>query len=297
MGVLMQSNPKENTDDMRPLCPICNSEMEKKTGKYGYFWGCKNFRTKKCMGTIDIPKQPFEFEFIDYVAFIKDKPTAYLLELIERIDCPLYIKELKDVLNNNEIVKGTLFQSDVEGKISGVFDYLRKHEMFFEMSKLAYWFYFVEGDLQGKLDYWLNRKPSTEFRKEEDIKKSIINYWSKTPLGIYSYFTEEFDIGKSNGEFGGYRVDIVAKDKTDDKLIFIEIKGFNKKAKEAMSQLVTYVRFYNNIESNNKKVNKSYIVTRGYPRNTFDHDLPFDIGMIGYVVEGNKISFIPWKII
>lgn len=280
-----------------PLCPICNSVMEKKLGKFGYFWGCKNFKTKRCKGTIDIPKEAFKLECIDYNGFVKNNPTKYLLELIDSRDFPAHIKKLKEVLNDEGITKGTIYRKEVEGKISGVFDYLRKHEMYFEMSKLAYWFYKIEGDLQGKFDYWLNRKPATEYRNESFIKKSLIDYWNYTPLNRYIYYAEEYEIGEWKGEFGGYKVDLVAKEKINDELIFIEIKSFKKKGKEAMPQLVNYIRFYNSKNENDIKVKKSYVVAKGYPRGIFDDDLSFEIGMIGYVVEEDKISFIPWKII
>lgn len=280
-----------------PKCPICNSGMEIRVGKFGYFWGCINFKTKKCRGTINIPKKQLEFKFIDYEGFIKNNPTQYLLDFINQSNLPAYVKELNYILDGEEINKGTILKSYVEGKISGIFDYLRKHEMYFEIAKLAYWFYTLEGDLQGKIDYWLNRKPSNEYRNEGYIKKAIIDYWEETPLNRYKYYASEYEIGKWIGEFGGYKVDIVGKDMATNELIFIEVKGFKKKAKEAMPQIVNYTRYYNNQMENTKKVKKSYIVAKGYPRGVFDNDLPFDIGLIGYVVEGDKISFIPWRLI
>lgn len=33
------------------LCPDCNGPMISRTGKFGVFWGCKNF--PKCKGTRD----------------------------------------------------------------------------------------------------------------------------------------------------------------------------------------------------------------------------------------------------
>lgn len=279
-----------------PKCPICNSDMEKRIGKYGYFWGCKNFKTnKKCKGTVDIPKKSFIFEHIDYNKFIENNPTKYLLEIIEREPFPNHVKNLKYVLNGCNITKGTILKKDVEGKISSIFDYLRKKSMYFEMSKLAYWFYTLEGDLQGKIDYWLNNKPENEFRTEEYIKKALIDYWQETPLGFYMFYAEEFPIGQWVGEFGGYIIDLVAKDIFTDELIFIEVKGFKQKAVTAMNQLVTYLRYYNSLGKT--PLNKCYIVSRGYPRGVFDNDLPFKIGLIGYVVENNKISFIPWKML
>lgn len=35
-----------------PLCPICNSVMVKRSGKYGEFWGCSRY--PQCQGTKDI---------------------------------------------------------------------------------------------------------------------------------------------------------------------------------------------------------------------------------------------------
>jgi ssDNA-binding Zn-finger/Zn-ribbon topoisomerase 1 len=302
MGTSIKNNFNETSESVKqnslsPSCPLCSSEMEERLGKYGYFWGCKKFKTKKCRGTVDISQKAFEFEFIDYDEFVKNNPTQYLLDIIEKENIPLYVKELKDILDGKEIVKGTILERNIEGKISGVFDYLNKKGLCFEMSKLAYWFYCIEGDLQGKFDFWLNRKPSTEFRDERYIKKSLINYWNETPLNFYSFHSEELEIGKWIGEFGGYKIDIVCKDILTDELIFMEVKGFKQKAIAAMPQLVNYIRYYNNQVNNTRKVKKSYIVSRGYPRGVFDNDLPFEIGLIGYVVEGDKISFIPWKII
>ena len=31
-------------EEIIPICPICQSQLEKKEGKYGQFWGCPNFR-------------------------------------------------------------------------------------------------------------------------------------------------------------------------------------------------------------------------------------------------------------
>jgi len=62
-----------------------------------------------------------------------------------------------------------------------------------------------------------------------------------------------------------------------------------------MSEVINYVRYYNKFY--NDKLKKAYIVCKGYPRGVFDDDLDIDIGIIGYVIEQNKISFIPWKIV
>lgn len=301
MSAFVSKKPQKNSQEFKqneipPLCPKCNSEMEKRVGKYGYFWGCKKFKTKKCRGTMDISQIPFEFEFIDYEEFAKNNPTKYLLDLIEKNDFPSHVKELKHILDNKEIVKGVIFQDDVRGKISGIIDYLSKNEAYFEIAKLAYWFYSIEGDLEGKFDFWLNRKPANEFRNEGYIKKSLIDYWYQTPLSYCLYYGAEVEIGEWIGECCGYRIDLVGKVIDSNELIFIEVKGFKQKAKSAMPQLVNYIRYYNKLKCE-EKVKKSYIIARGYPRGIFDDDLPFKIGLIGYVVEGDKISFIPWKII
>lgn len=281
-----------------PICPICGAQMEKKHGKYGYFWGCTNFRKKGCRGIINIPIVPFEFEYIDYDGFVENNPTDYLLQLIETEAFPKYVKELPEVLDGQPIEKGTVYDSHIGGKISGIFEYLNKKKQRFTIAKLAYWFYRLDGELQGKLDYWLNYVPSNEHRKEYHIKKVLRDNWESTPFGLngYSLYEEEYPIGEEKGDFAGYKVDIVAKDKLTDELIFIEVKGLRSKGREAMGQLSTYVRTYNKIHPD-KKVKKAYIVCKGYPRGVFDDDLDFDIGMIGYIMEGDKLSFIPWKIV
>lgn len=38
----------------RPICPLCKSQMEIRTGKRGEFWGCDQFPT--CRGTRNIPE-------------------------------------------------------------------------------------------------------------------------------------------------------------------------------------------------------------------------------------------------
>ncbi len=281
-----------------PKCPKCGSNMEKIKGKYGYFWGCQQFRKKGCKGTINIPLIPFEFQYIDYDGFVENNPTKYLLDLIEREDFPKYVKQLKYELNGRPIKKGTIYEDDIKGKISGIFDYLSKNKKNFIIAKLAYWFYVLDGNLQGKMDFWLNRKPLNEYRKEYHVKKAFIENWYLNPLGLrgFNFYNEEHHIGESKGYFGGYIIDVVAKD-TLGKSVFLEVKGFNTKGPKAMEQLLTYVRFYNKINPPDKKINKAYIICKGYPRGVFDGDLDIDIGVIGYIIEDNSISFIPWKMI
>jgi len=158
-----------------PKCSKCGTEMEKKHGRYGYFWGCKNFKNKGCRETKDIPLTPFEFEYIDYEGFIKNEPTKYLLNLIEHEDLPKFVKELEKELRGRNIKQGTIYEDSIKGKISGLFDYLMRNNKVFTVSKLAYWFYKLDGDLQGKLDYWLNRRPYGEHRKEYHVKKAFID--------------------------------------------------------------------------------------------------------------------------
>lgn len=33
-------------DGWAPICPVCNAEMVRKNGRYGEFWGCKNYRSQ-----------------------------------------------------------------------------------------------------------------------------------------------------------------------------------------------------------------------------------------------------------
>ena len=280
-------------------CPMCGADMEKKHGRYGWFWGCRAFKNTGCRGSVDIPVKDFEFECIDFDYFISNNPTAYLLSFIENNDVPGYIKDLKNVLDHKCIEKGTVYRRDVEGKISGLFDYLRKNDRTFEIARLAYWFYNLDGDLQGKIDYWLNRKPKNDHRKEYHVKKAFINNWDLSIFNLLGqdFYEEEFVFGERKGDFGGYKVDIVCKDRFTEKLIFIEVKGPSQKGITAKMQVIEYVRYYNRLYPNNI-INKAYIICKGYPRNVLD-DLYIDgikLGVIGYVIEGDKITFIPWEV-
>lgn len=280
-------------------CPICGGEMEKKYGRYGYFFGCKLFKKTGCKGTINIPINDLSIEYINYDEFIKSDPTEYLLKYIDTNDVPDYIKKLRSVLDGRKIEKGTIWEEDIKGKISGIFDYLVKKRKFFLISKLAYWFFKLDGDLQGKVDYWINRVPKDEHRKEYHIRKALIEEWYLVPLSFrgYELYGIEYEIGKFIGSFGGYRIDLVAQDFFTDELIFIEVKAPRKKGTVAMNQIMNYVRFYNKSYPD-KKINKAYIICHGYPRTVFDDDdLDYQIGVVGYVIEGDKISFIPWKIV
>lgn len=113
-----------------PKCPKCGSDMEKRKGKFGYFWGCTKFKTKMCKGTLDIPKVSFLHKYFE----------------IDRENVPRHVKDLQIALSGENIVKGTIYRPDIEGKISGLIDYLRKNEMFFDMAKLLYWFYVIDFD-------------------------------------------------------------------------------------------------------------------------------------------------------
>lgn len=45
---------KESPSDDTPSCPLCNSPMTYRKGKYGFFWGCSTY--PKCNGLIK-PKE------------------------------------------------------------------------------------------------------------------------------------------------------------------------------------------------------------------------------------------------
>jgi ssDNA-binding Zn-finger/Zn-ribbon topoisomerase 1 len=42
------SKKQKNTPPM-PMCPLCNSGMARRIGKFGVFWGCTRF--PRCQGT------------------------------------------------------------------------------------------------------------------------------------------------------------------------------------------------------------------------------------------------------
>ncbi len=37
-----------------PTCPECGAQMVRRSGPYGSFWGCTNFKSGKCKATIKI---------------------------------------------------------------------------------------------------------------------------------------------------------------------------------------------------------------------------------------------------
>jgi len=279
--------------DQSPKCPKCGSEMEKRLGKFGYFWGCTKFKKNSCQGTIDILKEPLMLEYIDYDNFVQDNPLGFLYNLIEKENMPKYIKELHETIGEDGIIKGTILREDVKGKISGILDYLRKKKMYFTMSKILYWFYKIEGDLQTKTDFFLNQKPDGEFRDERFVKEAVYNYWHLTPFSFLGFECPilEYPIRGADGEDGGYIIDIFAQDIiAEESVLLVEVKGVKRKAKDAWGQIYKYVKAY---EYMNNKNAKGYIVSLGYPRGIFDKSF----GLVGYVIEGNKMSLIPWNII
>lgn len=59
------------------VCPRCHSRLTLREGKYGKFWGCKNF--PKCVGTLPYDRYMSEQELADYFAN-RSKPQQIKIE-------------------------------------------------------------------------------------------------------------------------------------------------------------------------------------------------------------------------
>lgn len=264
-------------------CPICGRDMLLKRGRYGVFWGCSNY--PKCKGSIDAGKKKIKLEKLELININYD-------DLIENGDIDEIIAE---VIENNkkakEIIEGL---RGIDEKLRcdnlcyKVLEYLDKNYRYIDISKFVYSIYRVRGELHNKFKYWINNSKYTTDYLEKNIKSIILDTWkenifSKINLKLIG---EEIFIGDFY-ECGG-KVDIMAKSEYDDFKIIIEIKGPKSNARVAWGQIKLYLDTYKRF--NGYKV-RGGIVSRGYPFGVYEKG----IILIGYVIEGNIIAFIPWN--
>ncbi|WP_250455032.1 endonuclease NucS domain-containing protein [Clostridium tertium] len=265
-------------------CPICGRNMLLKRGRYGVFWGCSNY--PKCKGSIDAGKKKIKLEKLELININYD-------DLIENGEIDEIIAE---VIENNkkakEIIqdlKGIDKRLQCNNLCYKVLEYLDKNSRYIDISKFTYSIYKVRGELSNQFKYWINNKKYSTNYLEKDIKEIILKTWK---VNIFSQMNlnligDEIFIGDFNA--GGGKIDILAKNEKNSKDIIIEIKGPKSKGRMAWGQLKTYLDTYKNFY---KEDAVGIIVSRGYAFGIYEKGFLF----IGYVIEGNKLVFIPWKI-
>jgi len=158
-----------------------------------------------------------------------------------------------------------------------------------DISKISYQIYLSRGELSKNFRFWINNLEYRGDYQERSIQNVIIKNWSNSLFDKLNlkYVDQEFFIGSFDE--GGGKVDILAVDTSDNIEMLIEVKWPKSRAKNAWGQLSSYIKIYQKF--NNEHV-KAMIISRGYPWGVYD-----DIfALVGYVIEDNKIAFIPWKI-
>lgn len=273
---------ESNNDIMS--CPICGMDMILKRGRYDVFWGCSNY--PRCKGSMDAGKRKIKLEKLELINIVYD----------DLIECSEIDEIITEVTENNkkaqEIIQGL---RDIEEKLQcnnlcyKVLEYLDKNSRYIDISKFVYSIYKVRGELPKQFKYWINSsKYSTDYL-EKDIKTIILNTWKEN---IFSQINlkligQEIFIGSFNE--GGGIIDIMAEDTEESIVVIIEIKGPKARARTAWPQVKLYIDTYKKF---NKCSAKAIIVSRGYPFGVYDDEILF----VGYVIEDNKICFIPWRI-
>lgn len=261
----------------KPSCPKCGSTMEKKTSKYGEFWGCTKF--SKCKGLLNIEIPKLELHQINYFKLFNTNEMQQLA---------------KEVFTNNDTCEYSE-NEDIKKYLGDdtfcytVLEELLKQKRFFDISKITYCMHLVRGHLTYNFNYWIDRASYSKNYKEKDIKKIIIDTWKENIFSKLNmeYIANEYIVG--NTENMGL-VDILAYNKKNNNKVFIEIKSPKVKGKKAVNQLNRYLNIYKYF---NNDTPEGYIIGKGYPFGIYDNSL----GYVSFVIEKNKISFIPWKIL
>lgn len=266
------------------LCPNCNKPMILKKGKYGLFWGCSKY--PKCKCSIDARgkriKQPrLEIIDVDYMNLINNDDIKKLI-----YECGKSNEKVNSMLQNYNDIKQCIEDNNLCYK---VLEYLHKHQRYLDISKVIYTIYLVRGELPKNFRFWINNFNYRTEYIEKDIKRLIIDSWKSNIFGNMKLdlIGEEVFIG--DFDEGGGIVDILAKNDEDNTDILIEIKGPKIKGKAAWGQLIAYLKIYEKFQ--NKKA-KGVIVSRGYPWGIYENIFL----LVGYVIECNKIAFIPWRV-
>ena len=83
------------SEEIIPVCPLCQGEMAKRKGNYGPFYGCKNY--PNCKGTLQVGEQPKEKPDVETTRMIPEKKPAgqLILDSLNRIEA-----------NQEKIIKG-----------------------------------------------------------------------------------------------------------------------------------------------------------------------------------------------
>lgn len=266
------------------LCPSCKSNMVLKKGRYGLFWGCSKY--PKCKCSIDASKKrsklpPLEFIYIDYVNIIVDGEIEKILK-----ECSEKSKKINDMLKDFKTINQCIEDNNLCYK---VLEYLHKSHRYLDISKVVYAIYLVRGEVTTNYKYWINNLDYSENYIEKDVKKAIIQSWDENIFGDMKlvFVGEEIFIG--DVDEGGGKLDILATECDDDIDVLIEIKGPKTNGKAAWGQLQAYLKTYQKFYGDKCK---GIIVSRGYPFGIYEEIFE----LIGYAIEGNNITFIPWKI-
>ncbi|WP_259473041.1 topoisomerase DNA-binding C4 zinc finger domain-containing protein [Clostridium estertheticum] len=266
------------------LCYKCKDPMVLKRGKYGMFLGCTNY--PKCNGIIDargvrIKLKELEMVNIDYSKLYESGEIARII-----CECSASNEKFEILIRRYRDYIECLEDNNVCYKI---LEYLHKKHKYIDISIITYAIYLSRGELGTNFSFWINNSEYKSDYYERSIQNIIIKNWNISLFNELNlkYIDQEFFIGSVCE--GGGRVDILALDTSDNVDVLIEVKGPKGKAKYAWGQLSSYIKIYQKF--NNEHV-KAMIISRGYPWGVYE-----DIfALIGYVIEDNKIVFIPWKI-
>lgn len=273
-----------SNDNEIVTCPVCGRDMLLKRGRYGVFWGCSNY--PKCKGSIDAGKKKIKLEKLELININYD-------DLIENGEIDEIITE---VIENNrkakEIIEGL---RGIDEKLQcnnlcyKVLEYLDKSYRYIDISKFVYSIYRIRGELPNQFKYWINNsKYSTEYL-EKHIKNVILETWGDNILSQINLKLLGHEIFIGDFDDGGGKVDILARNKEKNLDVIIEIKGPKSKGRAAWGQLKTYLEIYQKFHS---KDVIGVVVSRGYAYGIYEEKFL----IIGYVIEGSKITFIPWKV-
>ena len=275
--------PVNKTDEI-VLCYNCKNPMVLKRGRYGMFWGCTNY--PKCKGIIDargvrIKLKELEIVNIDYNKLYESGEIARIIR-----ECSDSNEKIKNLILKHRNYVECLENNNLCYKI---LEHLHKKRKYIDISMITYEIYYSRGELSTSFRYWINNSEYKSDYYERSIQNVIIKNWSGSLFSKINleYVDQEFFIGSF--EEGGGRIDILALDTSDNIEVLIEVKGPKGRAKNAWGQLSSYIKIYHKF--NNEHV-KAMIISRGYPWGIYE-----DIfALVGYVIEDNKIAFIPWKI-
>lgn len=266
------------------LCYKCKDPMVLKRGKYGMFWGCSNY--PKCNGIIDargvrIKLKELEMVDIDYSKIYENGEMARII-----CECSDNNEKFKILIQKYRDYIECIEDNNVCYKI---LEYLHKKRRYIDISIVTYAIYFSRGELGTNFSFWINNSEYKSDYYERSIQNIIIKNWSDSLFSKINlkYVDQEFFIGSFLE--GGGKVDILAVDTRDNIEVLIEVKGPKSRAKNAWGQLSSYIKIYKKF--NNENV-KAMIIARGYPWGIYEDILV----LVGYVIEDNKIAFIPWKI-